>query len=71
MCGTKVSLLAVAVLVLAVPAAGGAPAQTRSTKKLIVGTKHAPPFAMKNPDGTWSGLSIDLWRQIAAELGLP
>jgi ABC-type amino acid transport substrate-binding protein len=37
-------------------------------KKLIVGTKQAEPFAIKNSDGTWSGVSIDLWREIAAEL---
>lgn len=39
-------------------------------KKLIVGTKPAPPFAIKNADGTWNGISIDLWREIAAELKL-
>ncbi|MFC1783229.1 transporter substrate-binding domain-containing protein, partial [Planctomycetota bacterium] len=37
---------------------------------MIVGTKQAPPFAIKNPDGTWSGLSIELWREIADELQL-
>ena len=37
---------------------------------LIVGTKEAPPFSMKTSDGQWTGLSIDLWRQIAAELNL-
>ena len=35
---------------------------------LIVGTKEAPPFSMKTSDGQWTGLSIELWRQIAAEL---
>ena len=35
---------------------------------LIVGTKEAPPFSMKTADGQWTGLSIELWRQIAAEL---
>ena len=35
---------------------------------LIVGTKEAPPFSMKTSDGQWTGLSIDLWRQIAADL---
>lgn len=39
-------------------------------RRLVVGTKHAPPFAIKNPDGTWSGVSIDLWRDVAADLGL-
>ena len=32
-------------------------------RELVVGTKEAPPFAMKAPDGSWTGLSIDLWRQ--------
>ncbi|MEP7219248.1 MAG: transporter substrate-binding domain-containing protein, partial [Bacteroidota bacterium] len=38
--------------------------------KLIVGTKIAAPFAIKNDDGSWSGISIDLWRSIAGELHL-
>jgi polar amino acid transport system substrate-binding protein len=37
---------------------------------VIVGTKIAPPFAMKSDDGTWSGVSIQLWRRIAADLHL-
>ena len=39
-------------------------------KKLTVGTKEAPPFSMKDNDGIWTGISIDLWRQIATELNL-
>jgi ABC-type amino acid transport substrate-binding protein len=45
--------------------------QTLSSRTLIVGTKEVPPFAMKNNEGTWTGFSIDLWRQIATELNLP
>lgn len=41
-----------------------------SAKTLIVGVKEAPPFAMQRADGSWHGISIDLWRDIAAELGL-
>ena len=41
-----------------------------SERTLIVGTKEAPPFAMKTREGIWAGIGIDLWRQIAAELGL-
>jgi polar amino acid transport system substrate-binding protein len=37
---------------------------------LIVGTKEAPPFAMKEHDGSWTGLSIELWRRIADTLHL-
>ena len=39
-------------------------------KKVIVGTKPAPPFSYKNERGVWTGISIDLWRHIANELGL-
>jgi hypothetical protein len=35
---------------------------------LVVGTKESPSFSMKDPDGKRTGMSIDLWRQIAAEL---
>jgi polar amino acid transport system substrate-binding protein len=34
-------------------------------RELVVGTKVAPPFAMKAEDGTWRGISIDLWQRIA------
>ena len=34
-------------------------------KELVIGTKEAPPFAMKQPDGSWRGISIDLWRRVA------
>lgn len=37
-------------------------------RELIVGTKESPPFAMKADDGTWTGISIELWRNIAAQL---
>ena len=41
-----------------------------SDRTLIVGTKEAPPFSLKSADGTWTGISIDLWRQIATDLNL-
>lgn len=37
---------------------------------LIIGTKEAPPFAMKGPDGKWRGIGIDLWQDMAARLNL-
>jgi polar amino acid transport system substrate-binding protein len=39
-------------------------------KELVVGTKDVPPFAMKRQDGSWHGLSIDLWRRAAEQLHL-
>lgn len=38
--------------------------------KLVVGTKHSPPFAFKNPDGQWTGISIELWKYLTDELNL-
>ena len=34
-------------------------------KEFVVATKAAPPFAIKQPDGEWSGISIALWKKIA------
>jgi polar amino acid transport system substrate-binding protein len=46
----------------------GGQQSSNAPQPLIVGTKEAPPFSMKTTDGQWTGLSIDLWRQIAAQL---
>lgn len=39
-------------------------------RKIIVGTKVAEPFVIKQSDGKWSGLSIELWKRIAKDLGV-
>ncbi|HSG91099.1 MAG TPA: transporter substrate-binding domain-containing protein, partial [Pseudomonadales bacterium] len=39
-------------------------------RHLVIGTLHSPPFIIHNRDGSWSGISVELWRAIAAELGL-
>jgi ABC-type amino acid transport substrate-binding protein len=38
--------------------------------KVVVGTMRVPPFVLRSDDGQWSGLSIDLWKQIAADLDI-
>ncbi len=38
--------------------------------KLVIGTKVAPPFVIKTDNGGFEGISIDLWRRVAADLGL-
>lgn len=43
---------------------------TPTNRTLIVGTKEAPPFAMKSPEGSWTGISIELWQRMAARLQL-
>jgi hypothetical protein len=62
-----VALTLVMVLVVNVSAAGEKPPPGHT---LVVGTKEAPPFSMKAEDGAWTGISIDLWREIAAEMDL-
>lgn len=62
------------ILVLAAAQGASDPASARDfpanlagfpDRELVVGTKEAPPFAMKTPDGKWIGISIDLWREVA------
>jgi ABC-type amino acid transport substrate-binding protein len=45
-------------------------AQSDENAPLIIGTKVAPPFVIKEEDGTFSGISIELWQRIAEEMGL-
>ncbi|AWL11174.1 Arginine-binding periplasmic protein [Saliniradius amylolyticus] len=40
------------------------------TEELVIGTKVAPPFVIKDDNGDLSGISIELWQQAATELGL-
>lgn len=46
------------------PTAGGA------SRPLVIATKDAAPFALKGEDGDWQGISIELWREVAATLKL-
>jgi ABC-type amino acid transport substrate-binding protein len=73
--GVSMSILRIPIFILALffaVAMGEACAedQSLSYKKLIVGTKEAPPFVIKKSDGSWTGISIELWRELAAELNL-
>lgn len=45
-----------------------AEAQETASSKVTVGTKLSPPFAIRTADGQWSGIAIDLWREIAKRL---
>ncbi|KQV66376.1 amino acid ABC transporter substrate-binding protein [Rhizobium sp. Root1220] len=68
----------VVILTMFLATAGGAHGQIADEasrgafpdRELAIGTKQAPPFAMKDVDGNWTGISIDLWREIAQRLGL-
>lgn len=61
----KIFLLPFVCFVLA-----GAAETVPASKILLVGTKVAPPFAMKDREGHWEGISIALWKMIADRLGL-
>lgn len=67
--GRFLAAFALAMILAVNPCAAGEKAPHGRT--LVVGTKEAPPFSMKTEDGAWTGISIDLWREIAAELDLP
>jgi polar amino acid transport system substrate-binding protein len=60
-----------AVLVLFVGVADSeepAHAPTVARTRLVVGLVHSPPFCMRGEDGSWSGISVELWQWIAADL---
>lgn len=45
-----------------------APVPAIPKQKYIVGVAPGPPFNILGRDGTWTGISIELWREIAEEL---
>ncbi len=65
MSGFVARLMLVALLL-----AGGAVAQEAPRETLKIGTRVAPPFAMKTPDGGWEGISIDLLAGLAQRLDI-
>ncbi len=50
--------------------AAGETASTEATKEFKVGTKVSPPFSFKDERGQWKGAAIDLWDQVANQLGI-
>ena len=73
LCNAKFAMALVAVML--VPFAVTAQTPTKATtpfpdRELVIGTKEAPPFAMKAPDGGWTGISIDLWRSVGEKVGV-
>lgn len=67
----SVALAAAFGAVLAWPAAGRAQQpgdQPPARETLVVAARQTPPFTMKGPDGQWSGICIDLLREVQADL---
>jgi hypothetical protein len=61
-------LIAFATAAMAIPS--NAMQRDGRAQPLIVAVAESPPFAIQNADGVWSGLSVDLWREIADQLQL-
>ena len=40
-----------------------------ANEALTVATRSVPPFAVKQPDGRWTGISVELWDLIGTRLG--
>ncbi len=40
-----------------------------TAETLRVGIKPVPPFAMSDGEGGWTGISVELWQRVAAQLG--
>ena len=53
-----------------VPVTPVPPGGSLNAGKLRIAVCYRPPFSFKDGEGAWSGLSIDLWEQIAGRLGI-
>jgi ABC-type amino acid transport substrate-binding protein len=68
--GRALATIVLSLLLALVLPAIAAEARTASPETVTIGTKAVPPFAMKRADGTWEGISIDLWNRAAEKLDL-
>ncbi len=48
-----------------------APAFGDPAAPLVVGTRPFAPFVVHEADGTWTGISIELWKRVAAIVNVP
>jgi polar amino acid transport system substrate-binding protein len=73
---TELRRLAMAVVVLGSALVGplgamaAGPDASIPDRELVLGLRVAPPFALKTPDGIWTGISVELWRHLAEQLRL-
>ena len=59
--------LALTLLLTAAPASLAQSGATTASEPLRVAVRVSPPFVVKDADGTYSGLTIELWEHIAAQ----
>ncbi|HET7371577.1 MAG TPA: transporter substrate-binding domain-containing protein [Gammaproteobacteria bacterium] len=67
--GRGAAALLLTLFVLVVPASTVAATPPAAQQPLTVGIKVAPPFVIKNADGSYHGISVELWQQVADNLG--
>jgi polar amino acid transport system substrate-binding protein len=60
----------VTLLLLAAAAGPARAADELPGRAMVVGTKPSPPFVVKQADGTWGGIAIELWKLVAADMGV-
>jgi len=46
------------------------PSPSVTKQKLIVGLAVDPPFVIHESDGSWTGISVELWQQVASQIEL-
>jgi ABC-type amino acid transport substrate-binding protein len=67
--GRRASFIALMTLAIVAPAAGALAQSAAEPPVLRVAVFDVPPFSMKDEDGGWEGLSIELWDVIARHNG--
>lgn len=70
--GRRAGVVAAALVLVAIISPSLAFAQDApgsAADPIIVGTKVVKPFAFRNAEGEWTGISIDLWKEIARRRG--
>ncbi len=46
------------------------PPPVQAKRKLVVAVMPAPPYSMQEDDGSWSGITVELWKEIARIIGV-
>src|SRR5580693_2093317 len=70
-CVLRLMLILALVLSSNSTSAIGQPGAVQGAKqKLVVGVISTPPYSIQEDDGTWSGITVDLWKEIAGVIGV-
>lgn len=65
----RLALLLLMLPTLAFAQSAEGPVDSPMNEPVKVGITEVPPFVIKSESGEWEGISIDLWRQVADNLG--